>query len=72
MGCYLGALQIVFLFACETNGDVESLSATANLYVSHLFVITYPDCMQESLQFSVYYVEKKVIAEVFCHCLSNA
>jgi hypothetical protein len=58
MGCYLGALQIVFLFACETNGDVVWLSATTNFYVSHLFVITYPDCMQESLTFSVNYVEK--------------
>jgi hypothetical protein len=38
MGCYLGALQIVFLFARETNGDVESLSATANFYVSHLYL----------------------------------
>jgi hypothetical protein len=58
-GLLFRSLQIVSLCACETNGDVVSLSATTNFYVSHLVVITYPDCMQESLQFSVNCVGKK-------------
>jgi hypothetical protein len=70
-GLLFRSLHIVSLCACETNGDVVSLSATTNFYVSHLVVITYPDCMQESLQFSVNCVGKKSDSWIFCRWIKR-